>query len=302
MRRSCPWKRRPKRRAISAAVPRAPCVRRNRQKRRSRDDTAAECHNRRVPDLAAPDPGKGIFETLLVVAGTPVELEAHLARIAASARELYGEGLPEHTRELLLAHSAPLPLGRVRITLSPHTERGLGVEVRAARVAREEVFPSWERAAVLRSVAIEGGLGRHKWADRAQLEELERTLGERHTALLVDTRGEVLESSRANLCGVEDGVLITPPLDDRILPGVARARALQAARSLGVEVREEPLTLRRLIAAREAFLTGSVRGLEPIRELDEASLDPPGQLSLELSAQMRRAWIGPGAPAAASAD
>lgn len=255
-----------------------------------------------MPDLAAPDPGKGVFETLLVVAGAPVELEAHLARIAASARELYREGLPEHAHELLLAHSAPLPLGRARITLSPRAESGLGVEVRAARVAREEVFPSWERAAMLGSVAIERGLGRHKWADRAQLEELERGLGEPRMALLVDTRGEVLEASRANLFAVEDGALITPPLDQRILPGVARARALEAARSLGVGVREEPLGLGRLIASREAFLTGSVRGLEPIRELDEARLDPPGQLSLELSAQMRRAWIGQDTASSSNAD
>jgi para-aminobenzoate synthetase / 4-amino-4-deoxychorismate lyase len=302
MRRSCSWRRRPQRRAISAAVPRAPCVRRNRQKRRSRDDTAAECHNPRVPDLAAPDPGRGIFETLLVVAGAPVELQAHLARIAASAHELYGEGLPEHARELLLAHSAPLPLGRVRLTVSPRPEDGLGVEVRTARVAREEVFPSWERAARLGSVAIERGLGRHKWADRARLQALERALGAPRMALLVDARGDVLEASRANLFTVAEGALITPPLDERILPGVARGRALEAARSLGVAVREEPLPLKRLIASREAFLTGSVRGLEPVRELDEARLAPPGQLALELAAQMRRAWIGEGAPSSSNAD
>jgi para-aminobenzoate synthetase / 4-amino-4-deoxychorismate lyase len=255
-----------------------------------------------VLDLAAPDPRRGIFETLLVVAGAPVELEAHVARIAASARELYGAELPEHTRELVLAHAAPLPLGRVRLTLSPQPENRLGVDVRAARVTPEEVFPSWERAAALRSVAIERALGRHKWADRTQLEELERTFGGGRLALLVDSRRDVLEASRANICAVEEGALVTPPLDDRILPGVARARALATARSLGVEVHEEPLGLMRLIAAREAFLTGSVRGLEPIREVDDELLDPPGQVSRELSAQMRRAWIGQDTPAPAGAD
>jgi para-aminobenzoate synthetase/4-amino-4-deoxychorismate lyase len=255
-----------------------------------------------VLELAAPDPRKGIFETLLVVAGEPVELEAHLARIASSARELYGGELPEHARELLLAHSAPLALGRVRMTLTPRAQNGLGVEVRATRVAREEVFPSWEHGAVLGSLAVERGLGRHKWADRSQLEALEQSLGEPRRALLVDPRGEVLEASRANLFAVADDALLTPPLDERILPGVARARALEAARALGVEAHEEPLSLSRLVDAGEAFLTGSVRGLEPIREVDDARLDPPGPISRELAAQMRRAWLGQGATSVAGAD
>ena len=89
----------------------------------------------------------------------------------------------------------------------------------------------------------------------------------------------MLEASRANVCVIEEEVVITPPPIGRILPGVARARALETARSLGIEVREESLRLERLIAAREAFLTGSVRGMEPIRVLDGATLDPPGSSS-----------------------
>jgi para-aminobenzoate synthetase/4-amino-4-deoxychorismate lyase len=39
---------------------------------------------------AHPDPALGVFDTLLVRDGVPVDLEAHLDRLADSVRELYG--------------------------------------------------------------------------------------------------------------------------------------------------------------------------------------------------------------------
>ena len=93
--------------------------------------------------------------------------------------------------------------------------------------------------------------------------------------LVLDADEEVLEASRANVFAVEGAVLVTPAADGRILPGVARARAIEAAHSLGIELREEALGIDRLIAAGEAFLTGSVRGVEPVRSIGDAELTEP---------------------------
>ena len=41
-----------------------------------------------------PDPSLGVFETLLVENGVAVNLDAHIARLARSVKELYGETLP----------------------------------------------------------------------------------------------------------------------------------------------------------------------------------------------------------------
>jgi para-aminobenzoate synthetase / 4-amino-4-deoxychorismate lyase len=97
---------------------------------------------------------------------------------------------------------------------------------------------------------------------------------------------------------VEDGVLLTPAADGRILPGVARARAIETAVSLGLEVREQRLGLERMIAAGEAFLTGSVRGIEPVGSVGDSKLAPPGEAVNELAAEIKRGWLGH-APAAA---
>ena len=40
-----------------------------------------------------PDARAGVFDTLLVQGGVPVALEAHLARLTTSVREVYGVGL-----------------------------------------------------------------------------------------------------------------------------------------------------------------------------------------------------------------
>jgi para-aminobenzoate synthetase/4-amino-4-deoxychorismate lyase len=237
----------------------------------------------------------GVFETLLVVDGSAIELESHLSRLAGSAHELFGTGLPPGTRGLARERAAPLPLGRLRLTVAPREDGTLGAAAVAAAVDADELFPAWERAIALRPFVIAGGLGVHKWADRERLAWAEAGAAEGCLPLVLDAGTEVLEASRANVFAVEDGVLLTPPADGRILPGVTRSRVIETAVSLGLEVREERLELERMIAAGEVFLTGSVRGVEPVRGVDEAELDPPGETVGALAAELRRRWMGAGA-------
>ncbi len=231
-----------------------------------------------------------MFETLLVLDGSPIELEAHLERLSWSVRDLFAADLPDGVSELVRESAAPLSIGRLRLTVAPGPGGVLGANAVTATVDREDLFPSWERAIALRPFVIHGGLGAHKWADRAGLAWTESSEAEGCLPLVLDAGGEVLEASRANIFAVEDGVLVTPAADGRILPGVARARAIEAARSLALEVREEPLAVDRLIAAGAAFLTGSVRGVEPVHSVGEQALGPPGEAVAALAAEMRRGW------------
>jgi para-aminobenzoate synthetase / 4-amino-4-deoxychorismate lyase len=261
-----------------------------------------------VPDLLRPDRSTGVFETLLVLDGAPIELDAHLERLGWSVRELFGAELPRGTRDLLRRRAAGVALGRLRLTAVPREDGSLGTAIAAAPVERQDLFPPWARAVALRALVIAGGLGAHKWADRDLLAAGEASEAEGAVPLVLDVGAELLEASRANVFAVEHGVLVTPPADGRILAGIARARTIDIARSLGIEVREERLEVRRLLAAGAAFLTGSVRGIEPVRALDEVRLGAPGELVAELAAELRRAWradrasvAGAGAPASRTA-
>lgn len=240
-----------------------------------------------------PDPTHGVFETLLVLDGRPVELEAHLDRIATSLEALFGAALPVAADGLVRDRAAPLPLGRMRLTVAPAGGE-LACETAAAPVDAAIVFPPWERGAELRGIPFAGGLGRHKWADRSALPEP----SEGTVPLLLDRGDEVLEAGWANVFVAIDGVLMTPPPDGRILPGIARGAAIEVARAEGIEVREQQLGREALLAADEVFLTGSVRGVEPARSLDGRALPATGELSRRVGDGLLRRWLD--APVAAA--
>jgi len=236
------------------------------------------------------DPTEGVFETLLIAAGEPIELPAHLARLGASAEELYRVALPEALAEEAAERSRGFALGRLRILVAPDSGR-LRHTLATEEVDPRDHFPAWERGAALQSVECEGGLGRHKWADRRRLP----SLPEGALPLLMD-REQVLEASRGNVFALIGGTLVTPAADGRILPGIARAGVIAAAAELGVAVAERALPREGLLDAEEVFLTGSVRGVEPARSLDGAALPHAGDLSRQLGDALRRSWLG--APAA----
>jgi para-aminobenzoate synthetase/4-amino-4-deoxychorismate lyase len=224
-----------------------------------------------------PDPRHGVFETLLVLDGRPVELDAHLARLEASLAELFPERGAPDLREL----DVPVDRGAMRIDVTPES----------TTVAFRELEPHSGEIA-LHSLTLAGGLGAHKWADRSLLDEAQAGLSGEALPLIVDSDGAALEASRANVFAVRDGALFTPPLDGRILPGITRMRVLEIAAEIGIEAGETSLSRDDLLAADEVFLTGSVRGVERAARLDSAALGGGGEVSGRFATALRRAWSG----------
>lgn len=250
--------------------------------------------------LAEVDVGQGLFETMLVAAGEPVELDAHLERIGRSCEQLLGAPLPAGAGEFVRERAAGTELGRLRLTVTADPA-GPRLEATVAAVDPALVFPDPESgAAALRTLRLSGGLGAHKWVDRTALGELR----EPEVALLLDSDGTVLEASRANVFVVRDGALLTPPTDGRILPGTARHALLEVAAQAGIAAREQRLTLDDLRGAEEVFLTGSVRGLQHAGSLDGEPLAAAGEVSRRLASGLRARWrlgdAGAGAPAPAA--
>lgn len=233
-----------------------------------------------------PDPRQGVFETMLVVAGVPLELAAHLDRLAASVATLYGAELPGDSGDRAREAAATEPLGRLRLTVVPgrtEMDRPLELSVYAGPVEPEIVFPT--RGADLRVVSRPGGLGPHKWVERPGLDHPIDGPG-----ALIGDGGELLEAGWANLFAVSGGVLRTPPSDGRILPGLARAAVLELADDLDVEACEEPLHAADMHAADETFLTNSIRGIEAGLTLDGVTVAGTGPLSRRLAAALRQRW------------
>jgi para-aminobenzoate synthetase/4-amino-4-deoxychorismate lyase len=204
-----------------------------------------------------PDPARGVFETILAVDGEPVLLDQHLGRLAASVRELYGERLPQRIDLDVPGAGA----WRIRIVFEPG--RGITVEWLPASFPAEPL-PEPE------PLVLPGGLGAHKWVDRALVEGQE--------PLIVDLSGELLETGSGNLFIVEGDTLVTPPADGRILPGVTRAEVLRLAGS----AREEAIDLERMRAADEVFVTSAIRVIQSVGS-------PAGPVASSLQDRLRPA-------------
>jgi para-aminobenzoate synthetase/4-amino-4-deoxychorismate lyase len=237
-------------------------------------------------DGPMPDPAEGVFETTLVASGRAVAVEAHLERLAASLSDLYGMELPADAERLICEGAQGTALGRLRLTVAPGAEPAVVV----ADVDETAVFPSWERAVELGPVVVPGGIGAHKWADRRLLSAAEAELAPA-VPLVVDADGAVLEGSRGSLFLVTGDALVTPPADGRLLPGITRAQAIEAAGALGIELREEAVGFEALAAADEVFLTGAVRGVEPVRACNGVATWDSGRVTAKLAAELRRIWL-----------
>jgi len=247
-----------------------------------------------MTDRRQPDRTRGIFETLLVVDGEPVELEAHLHRLAQSLEAVYSHALPPETENELQKAAEGIAVGRLRCTVAP-VEDGLRIDLLAGGVDPETVFPT--RGVKLHSHPLSGGLGAHKWVDRKGINRP----GQDEAGALILDEGEVLEAGWANVFAVRGGTLFTPPLDGRLLPGTTRAALLALAAEEGIETCEEPITTKDLLTAEETFLTGSIRGIEPALELDGQPLAGCGALSDRLAGALRQRWGLPSDPDAPQA-
>lgn len=213
------------------------------------------------------DARRGVFTTLLVRDGTALDVDAHVARLDASVRAVYGSTVTAGLESAVARHARGLPEGehRLRVEAVPVDPLRVGEEPVAVRVALtsaplQPVPPAWR----LEVRVVAGGWGSDKWVDRAVLDPAEGF----DDLLLVDVDGSVLEGGRTNVFVVLDDGVHTPPLDGRILPGTGRARVVDALLAEGLPLHQRRLTLADVAAASEVFVTNALRGVVPVREVE----------------------------------
>lgn len=97
-------------------------------------------------------------------------------------------------------------------------------------------------------------------------------------------RGEIAECTQSNLFIVKNGVVLTPPLDAGLLPGITREFLFEIGRETGIPVREAVLRDPDLFGADEAFLTSTTREVVPIVQVDDGTIGSgqPGKITRSL--------------------
>ena len=223
--------------------------------------------------------GDGAFEVMRLYGGRAFALQDHLDRLRQSCEGLRLEAdYDALATELAALLDATGPVdGLLRIVL---TRGGRRIQI---------VEPLPQRPPVSRVATVQfapgrilDGLKTLSYAGNMLAGRLAKERGY-DEALLVTPHGRVLEGPTWTFFWVEGGQLFTPPLEDRILASITRARLLEEC-----DVSQCSCTLDDVRAAEEAFIASTVREVMPIAAVDDIELPAaPGPVTLDAHARFQ---------------
>lgn len=217
--------------------------------------------------------GDGAFEVMRVYDGRPFALDAHLARLERTGRNLRlpidAEAVRADTHRLLAAAGDGPDHQLVRVMIT----RG------GRRVLMTEQLP--ETPELLRCKTIEyaptrilDGIKSLSYGANMLAGRLAREQGY-DEAILVTPHGRVLEAPTSAVFWVEGETLLTPPLDDHILASITRAIILEVT-----DAREESCSLERLLGADEVFIASTTREAQGVIAVDDREFAAPGPVTV----------------------
>ncbi|MFD1211875.1 aminodeoxychorismate lyase [Arthrobacter sp. GCM10027362] len=260
------------------------------------------------PQLMATDQGvtrgDGIFETLLVVDGTPRKLTAHLDRLAVSAEAMdlvippaaawekaIATAIAEHPPADELAvkllvtrgvEGAGSPTAWVQAGLpgtSSREQRESGIDVllldRGYDSSVAERAPWLLLGAKTLSYAV--NMAALRYAKKQDADDV----------IFTSSDGRVLEgpTSTVLIATVRNGVktLTTPLLESGILPGTSQGALFKTAAEAGWQLGYGPLEPHDLFEADGVWLVSSIRLMAPVRSIDGKEIPVSRELTEELT-------------------
>lgn len=195
-----------------------------------------------------------LVETMRYEPGIGIDLlHRHLARLRESAA-YFGFEVPADIDQALGAFSADRPR-RVRLAL---TKKGhLSVEQADLPPPSDPVTlaVAWEDP-----IDPDDRYLFHKTSRRELYERRRQLHPDQTDVVLVNTRGEVTESTIANLAVLIEGCWYTPPLESGCLPGIRRGLLIEQGQLI-----ERVLTVEEVAAADQIALVSSLRGWRPAK-------------------------------------
>ena len=244
--------------------------------------------------------GVGFFTTMRAYGGHVFRLDRHIDRLKSSATAL-GWTLPVD-EDLLrscvdqVVSATEQSSARVRLTitsgsLKAATDEAAGLTV----VANASPGVTYPKDLYQKGVTIN--------VSRFRQNNLDPTAGHKTTsyfarlaalreahakgafeALWLTLDANIAEGSISNIFIVDDGVLVTPPLDTPVLPGITRAAVLELAAAEKIPFREEAFPLETLLKSDEVFLTNSMLEIMPVVRVHREVIgnEKPGDITRQL--------------------
>jgi branched-chain amino acid aminotransferase len=230
--------------------------------------------------------GSGVFEGERVYDGEIFKLTEHSQRLHESAKGLDFE-IPYSVAEIDQACRDVVRANRlVDGYVRPLAWRGseqMGVSAQATRI--NLAIAAWDWGSYFDPAARTKGLrlkiahyrrpdprtapAKSKAAGLYMICTIEKHRAEREgyaDALMLDWRGQIAESTGANIFFVKDGVLHTP-LPDCFLDGITRRTVIGLAKQRGLKVIERAIMPEEMADFSECFITGTAAEVTPVSEI-----------------------------------
>ncbi len=226
--------------------------------------------------------GDGVFETIAIHHGHPLLLDAHLDRMRTGCEQLRfdarldlssirrqakesARAVNKGVMKIIITRGAGARGYRYAAGKSPtciiglypwpefpnsrHIE-GVDVCVCASRLGHQPLLSGIKHLNRLEQVMARG-----EWTD------------EYEEGLMLDQEGCVVAGTMSNIFLLLADTLVTPMIDRCGVRGVVRHQVLRMALEFGIEVNERRVRSDEMFQAQEVFLTNSVIGIWPIKNL-----------------------------------
>jgi len=240
----------------------------------------------------------GVYEVIACLGGRFLDLGPHLARLQRSCDAI----------ELPL----PCPLSELEMLIretharNPFADAMLYIQITRGRAPRSHVIPEDVQPSLIITARelprpadekiIRGFRGitladiRWKRCDIKSIALLASVIGKQEAkrqgadeAFWLDDEGHVLEGCSTNIFAVIDGVLVTHPLDHRILGGITRDMAIRVAKANDIRVEERPWKLSEPKLS-ECMMSSTTNAILPVCFMNNEPVGQgePGVICLQL--------------------
>jgi branched-chain amino acid aminotransferase len=224
--------------------------------------------------------GDGVFESIRVMNGRPLNVANHVKRMLEGAKVIKMRAPSFFTTSFfeekiieLLRMSNITDGGRCRMSLDRATggaylpdsnECTFYIEVYPYEVSHFELNAKGLEVDIYQDIKIQKNfLSNYK--TKAGLVYVMAAIAAKEKGLddlfLANDKGNILETSCCNIFIVSNGVLYTPGLDEGCLAGTMRMQIINLAIANGIKVYECTILPQNLLAADEIFVTNAIRGI-----------------------------------------
>jgi branched-chain amino acid aminotransferase len=224
--------------------------------------------------------GDGVFESIRIMAGKPINIQNHVARMIKGANVLkiitptyYTAAFFEEKILELIEKSGIKEGGRCRMSIDRATGGAYLPESNDA-IFYIEVYPYDVSHFELNAKGLEVDIYRDiklyknflsNYKTKTGLPYVMASISANEQGLddlfLTNDKGNILESGSFNIFIVSNGVLYTPGLEEGCIAGTMRMQIINLAVKNNIKIYECSILPQNLLSADEVFFTNAIRGI-----------------------------------------